>query len=504
MASNPAKKRQRPPAAPPSEAPAVPLHALLEGLPDAFFLLDAEWRFLYISPRMAELLEGRATTGDDLRRACPALLDLRRHLRFEEPATGQPVVRFEHGWPERDLCFDIRVRAVEGGLLVHCRDITGERRAREELRRTSEIFRSILEGTTDAIYTKDLKGRYTLINSAGAKAVGYTVESLVGKTDQELFAPEVAKANAANDREVFAFGRTVTYEDAQPGVEGPRVWLSTKGVLRDSEGKVCGLFGISRDITQRKWAEEESRKHSEFQEQLMGIVSHDIRSPLGAIMNWSRVLAESATPEEAKQTSKRIATAAVRIERLTRLLLDFTRTRLVGGVAIEPRPMDLKDLAAKVAHEFRVAFPQRVVEVDPKGNTAGTWDPDRLGQVASNLVENALKYSPAETPVTLSVRGVRNKVVLEVRNAGRPIPDNLIPHLFEPFRRGPTTARTLKMSYGLGLFIVREIVQAHGGTIEVSSREEDGTTFTVTLPRRSLPTKPQGPTHGPPGTPQSR
>ena len=497
MAPTSAKKRQRTPAAPPSEAPAVPLHALLEGLPDAFFMLDAGWRFLYISPRMTELLGGCGGLGDDLRRACPALLELRHHLRFDAPATGQDTVRFEHGWPDRDLCFDVRVRTVEGGLLVHCRDITGERRARDELRRTSEIFRSILEGTTDAVYTKDLQGRYQIINTAGAKAVGYSVEAIVGKTDAELFAPEVARANLANDREVLAFGRTVTYEDAQPGVEGPRVWLSTKGVLRDVEGKVSGLFGISRDITQRKWAEEEARGHAEFQEQLMGIVSHDIRSPLGAIMNWSRVLAESGTAEEAKQTSKRIATAAVRIERLTRLLLDFTRTRLMGGVAIEPRPMDLKDLATKVAHEFRVAFPQRLVEVEHKGNTQGTWDPDRLGQVASNLVENALKYSPAETPVRLEVRSVRNKVVLEVSNAGRPIPDNLLPHLFEPFRRGPQTARTLKMSYGLGLYIVREIVQAHGGTIEVTSSEDAGTAFTVTLPRRSMPAKPGGPQQGP-------
>ncbi|MFP2904115.1 ATP-binding protein [Pyxidicoccus sp. 3LFB2] len=499
MAPTPAKKRSRSPAAPSPEAPAVPLHALLEGLPDAFFLLDAQWRFLYVSPRMTELLGGCGGPGDDIRRACPTLLELRRHLSFDQSATEQAAVRFEHGWPDRDLCFDVRVRTVEGGLLVHCRDITGERRAREELRRTSEIFRSILEGTTDAVYTKDLEGRYQMINPAGAKAVGYSVEAMIGRTDQDLFSPEVARANAANDREVFAFGRTVTYEDAQPGAEGPRVWLSTKGVLKDPEGKVFGLFGISRDITQRKWAEEEARRHAEFQEQLMGIVSHDIRSPLGAIMNWSRVLAESGTAEEAKHTSKRIATAAVRIERLTRLLLDFTRTRLVGGVAIEPRPMDLKDLAAKVAHEFRVAFPQRVVEVDAKNNTQGTWDPDRLAQVASNLVENALKYSPPEAPVHLSVRSVRNKVVMEVRNAGRPIPDNLLPHIFEPFRRGPQTTRTLKMSYGLGLYIVREIVHAHGGTIEVTSSELEGTTFTVTLPRRSQPTKPNGPAGGPQG-----
>jgi signal transduction histidine kinase len=268
------------------------------------------------------------------------------------------------------------------------------------------------------------------------------------------------------------------------------VWLSTRGPLKDAEGQVYGLFGVSRDISSRKWSEEEALRHAEFQEQLMGIVSHDIRSPLGAIMNWSRVLAAGGTAEESARTSQRIATAAVRIERLTRLLLDFTRARLVGGVVIEPRPADVKDLVDKVAHEFRVAFPQRGIVLEHKGNTQGMWDPDRLGQVLSNLVENALKYGPPDMPVRLTTRGHRTKVVVEVHNAGRPIPDHLLPRLFEPFRRGPQTSRTLKMSYGLGLYIVREIVHSHGGTIEVASTEAEGTTFTVTLPRRSMPAPP--------------
>ncbi|AKQ70688.1 Histidine protein kinase AsgD [Myxococcus hansupus] len=501
MPPTPAKKRQRPLAEPAAEtlSPEL-LQTLLEGLPDAFCLLDARWCLAYVNPHMARLLGDTARRQDDVRRVCPELLELGRYLKFDRPISEQPSVHYEHVWPEQETCFDVRVRPVEGGLLVHCRDITEERKARESLRRNGEVFRAILDGTTDAVYTKDLDGRFTMMNPAGAKALGYRAEDVVGHTDHELFDPAVARTNAANDREVFAFGRTVTYEDSQPAVEGPRVWLSTKGVLRDVEGKVFGLFGISRDITQRKWAEEEARRHSEFQEQLMGIITHDIRSPLGAIMNWSRVLAAGGSEEDAQRTSQRIATAAVRIERLTRLLLDFTRTRLMGGVAIEPRPVDLKDLACKVAHEFGVAFPQRTVEVDHKGNTQGVWDPDRLAQVTSNLVENALKYSPPETPVKLTARGHRTRVVLEVHNAGRPIPDHLLPHLFEPFRSGPQSSRTLKMSYGLGLFIVREIVQAHGGTIEVRSDETEGTTFTVTLPRRSMPAKPPVP---PPGSPSA-
>ncbi|TSC20942.1 PAS domain-containing sensor histidine kinase [Corallococcus sp. Z5C101001] len=500
MAHVPARPRSRSSAPPSSDAPGLGLLALLEGLPEAFLGVDADWCVTYLSPRMRELLADRAQPGDDVRKKVADLLGLGPHLRLEAPATGQPAVRYEHRWPEGDLCFDVSARPVEGGLLVHCRDISREYMARQELQRAGQLFQAVMEGTTDAIYIKDLDGRYQVINSAGARALGRTVSEVREHTDAELFPPEEARVNLRHDRDVLEAGQPLTYEDSQQGPDGDvRVWLSTKGPLRDPEGNVFGLFGISRDITQRKWAEEEVRRHSEFQEHLMGIISHDIRSPLGAIMNWSRVLAAGGPAEETARTSQRIATAAVRIERLTRLLLDFTRARLVGGVVIEPRGADTQELLAKVAHEFRVAFPKRHIEVEHKGNTQGQWDPDRLAQVVSNLVENALKYSPADAPVRLSTRGLRNKVVVSVHNEGRPIPEATLPHLFEPFRQGPQQTRTLKMSYGLGLYIVREIVHAHGGTIDVTSTEDDGTTFTVTLPRRAPPKK--GPPPEPPPPP---
>ncbi|MBJ6763703.1 PAS domain-containing protein [Myxococcaceae bacterium JPH2] len=490
MAHAPANKRQ------PTAAPAMPdtsglgPHAILDGLPDAFLAVDAEWRVVYVNPRMAELLAEQAPLGQDLRHSYPDLLGLRQHVRFEQPASTQDCVSYEYAWPESDTWFEVRTRPLAGGLLVHGRDITPERGAREQARRTDALLASLIEETTDAVFTKDLEGRYQLINSAGARALGRQPDGVLGRTDLELFSDEMGQAFTANDRAVFASEKTLSFENVEHTSSGKRVWLSTKSVLRDEAGRVYGLFGISRDITTRKWSEEETRRHSEFQEHLMGIISHDIRSPLGAIMNWSRVLATGGSPEDAARTSQRISTAAVRIERLTRLLLDFTRARLVGSVIIEPRTAELKELLDKVAHEFRIAYPQRDISVEHKGNTRGQWDPDRLAQVVSNLVENALKYGPAEQPVRLKAIGLRTKVVVEVHNEGRPIPESQLPHLFEPFRRGPQTARTLKMSYGLGLYIVREIVQAHGGTIEVSSSEDEGTRFTVTLPRRSMPPLP--------------
>jgi PAS domain S-box-containing protein len=587
---------------------------LVESLPDAFFCVDSRWHLTYVSPRMCELLgqPSLALLGKDVRTHCNELLELRQHLAMERPSGQQPPTRFHYAWPTREALFDVRVRPADSGLLVHLRDITSERRAQEELRKAHELLRSVIEGSTDAVFTKDLQGRYQLINEVGARAVGLPAGQVVGKSDAELFPAQIAQATIARDQAVLAHGQTVTYEDVEHTATGTRVWLSTKGPLRDGNGKVIGLFGVSRDITRHqrmeaersvndeqlrlaletaqvgvwdwdlqagriRWSdnidsilggvpggpgdtyeaflqrvlaedqthfaqkvaaamqvpqdfqaefrvyvpagaprwmrakvrvltengqarrmlgtlkditreqqvEEESRRAADFQEQLIGIVSHDIRSPLGAIISWARIMALGGPPpEEQQRTFRRITSAALRIERLTRLLLDFARARLGGGITLEPRRCDLHELLQKVSHEFRIAYPDRTMQCDQEGEpTAGTWDPDRLAQVVSNLVENALKYSPPDTLVRLTARGLKEHVVLEVHNQGKPIPPELMPHIFEPFRRGPQSSRTAKTSYGLGLYIVQEIVLAHGGTIDVRSDIEEGTTFTVRLPR---------------------
>jgi sigma-B regulation protein RsbU (phosphoserine phosphatase) len=262
-------------------------------------------------------------------------------------------------------------------------------------------------------------------------------------------------------------------------------WMRAKVRVLSQNGQATRVLGTLRDVTRELQLEEESRRAVEFQEQLVGIVSHDIRSPLGAIISWARIMAVGGPPpEEQQRTFKRITSAALRIERLTRLLLDFARARLGGGITLEPRRCDMRDLLQKVTHEFRVAYPDRTVAFEVEGeDTHGTWDPDRLGQVLSNLLENALKYSPPDTPVRLVARGEKEHVALAVHNQGKPIPSELMPLIFEPFRRGPQSSRTAKTSYGLGLYIVQEIVHAHDGTIEVRSNLEEGTTFTVRLPR---------------------
>jgi signal transduction histidine kinase len=133
--------------------------------------------------------------------------------------------------------------------------------------------------------------------------------------------------------------------------------------------------------------------------------------------------------------------------------------------------------------EVQLVHPQRRIDVVAQGDGRGEWDPDRLAQVLTNLLSNALSYSPPDTPVTVRTRGTESELVLEVHNRGAPIPAEQLPLLFEPLARGASQQDRMGRSIGLGLFIVRHIVEAHGGSITVRS-EEEGTTFTVHLPRQ--------------------
>lgn len=210
-------------------------------------------------------------------------------------------------------------------------------------------------------------------------------------------------------------------------------------------------------------------------------MSHDIRSPMSAILGWAHMLLDQESVDVV-ESADRIISSAHRVERLTQQMLDITEARLGSGIPVDPRPMDLHELAERIVDEARAGHLDRPIALELSGNGEGTWDGDRLGQVLSNLLQNALKYSPAGSPVRVEVRENGRQVELRVHNQGEPIAPELLPHVFEPFRKGAHGAKGVR-SLGLGLYIVRELVSAHRGTVEVTSTQSEGTTFTVRLPK---------------------
>jgi signal transduction histidine kinase len=229
----------------------------------------------------------------------------------------------------------------------------------------------------------------------------------------------------------------------------------------------------------------EQREASEFERRLLGIVSHDLRSPLSAVsMSATQLERTELTPSQARAT-ERIQRAVQRMEHLISSLLDFTRIR-AGRLQLVCERLCLHELGSRVLEEMRATHPQRAFECDAQGDTCGEWDAARLEQLAINLLDNAVKYSPPDTPIRTVYEDEGEEVLFSVHNQGAPIPKPLLPRLFEPFERGVHKG-TKSTSVGLGLYIVRQIAEAHHGSVEVRSTPEDGTTFTVRLPRSPHP-----------------
>jgi signal transduction histidine kinase len=253
---------------------------------------------------------------------------------------------------------------------------------------------------------------------------------------------------------------------------------------RELLARVEGTVRLARERAER---ERLLRERADFEQQLIGIVSHDLRTPLSAItMSAAMLLRRPDLEERQRKPLGRIFASAERAIRMVRDLLDFTQARLGGGLPIQPEALDFHAFARQVVEEIQVAHPERVIRLEQHGDGWGVWDGDRLAQVLGNLLGNALQYSPADTPVEVRIRGEAGEMVLVVHNTGEPIPGEVLPQLFKPMQRGAATAEKCSRSVGLGLYIVDQLVRAHGGTLEVKSTEAEGTTFTARLPREPL------------------
>jgi len=222
-------------------------------------------------------------------------------------------------------------------------------------------------------------------------------------------------------------------------------------------------------------------------ELMLAVLAHDVRSPLGAIVQSGNALLHDADldPKHA-QAARIVVSSGTRISGMVTTLLDVARARFGGLLPITCAAIDVADVCRRVAGEVEAAHPGRHVLVDTSGDTEGFWDAERLEQLLSNLLENAVSYGDPVRPITVKADGTRPHVRLCVQNHGPPIPADRLERIFDPLTRvEPAASSRRSGSLGLGLFIVREIARAHGGSISVTSDAERGTEFETYLPRRS-------------------
>ena len=242
----------------------------------------------------------------------------------------------------------------------------------------------------------------------------------------------------------------------------------------------------------QKRAEESARELRDvgvLRDMFIGILGHDLRNPLNSIvMAADLVLKRAKVDDLDASTVSRIVRNGHRITRMITQLLDATRARLGGGFPLEPAACDLREICRNIAEELNAP-----ITLDFKGDMTGTWDPDCLAAALSNLAGNAVQYATPSTMVVVKARRDAEWVVVAVQNHGPPIPAEVLPFIFEPFRRARGQEVSTSGNLGLGLYIAHEIVVAHGGTLHAHCADEL-TTFVMRLPRhceRAQPNEPE-------------
>jgi K+-sensing histidine kinase KdpD len=221
----------------------------------------------------------------------------------------------------------------------------------------------------------------------------------------------------------------------------------------------------------------------------LAILGHDLRTPLGAVMTSAKFMLETQElPEPSLTLTSRIASSSTRMMHMVGALLDFTRSRLGGGIPIERAPMNMGKVVHDVADEIAAVHPARTLKVEARGEQNGEWDCARITQALTILVSNALELGSQGTPVSIESCGDEQEIAIAVHNSGRVISPERLNGIFNPMKpremKEETTAGGPHGNLGLGLYIADRIVNAHQGRIEVESTREGGTTFTVHLPRR--------------------
>jgi len=268
-----------------------------------------------------------------------------------------------------------------------------------------------------------------------------------------------------------------------------RLWTCNVAITTPEQIQDMVRFNEAIDQAQSESMARYTKLLRDAQSLFLAILGHDVRSPLGAVSMGAQVLLQDQTlPAKVLKVGLRIFNSATRVDEIVRDLLDFSTSHLGDGIPIDPYTVDLHEICLNVVDEARTFHPDRKIEFVSEGKLTGTWDGPRLAQAFANLISNAVQHGKPEGTIHISIDGSQPQVVFEVNNEADVIPPAKLRTLFDPVKsfaiRPPSERSTSRVqNLGLGLYVVKEIVRAHQGHITVSSTEEAGVKFSVSLPR---------------------
>ncbi len=490
------------------------LASLVERLPVIMFRVDRHLRTLYVNPAVEtiagwtpEALLGKTCSdaGIDAEIRVPFETACRRVYDTAEPQeieftgdTPRGRRHFEcHLFPERGA--DGQVESIVGLTT----DRTERKQAQDALRESEERYRALIANVTSyAIFAVDLKGFATTWNEGVERLLGWTREEFIGLTTEKLFSAEDV-ADGLHRKEL----RTA----AEEGTSASDLWLLQKdgtpfwascnfSRALDASGHVIGFSVVLRDRTAWKRAQEErdalleserkvrqeAEQASRLKDEFLATLSHELRSPLNAIVGWVHIARRHAGDNAELTRSLDTIERNVRAQtQIVNDLLDMSRI-MTGQVRLDLQTVDLRDAVSNAVEAIRPAADAKRVRVEKDLEASIGWtkvDSARLQQMLWNLLVNAVKFTAPGGRVRVALERANSHAEIVIEDSGVGIAPGFLPYVFERFRQADASTTRRHGGLGLGLSIVKSLAELHGGSVRAASPGEgQGSTFTVALP----------------------
>jgi PAS domain S-box-containing protein len=413
---------------------------------------------------------------------------------------------------------NMRVVRDRDNKILYCEgmveDITASKKAEEELGNERRLFQTLMDNIPDAIYFQDAALRFLRVNKAQAHNLGLNdPQDAIGKTDFDFFPPEFAQSCSQPEKWLLESGQPII--DAEQRLtkpDGEVRWLSaTEAPIRDAEGRIVGLVGVNRDITDRKLeqielakakqaAEDASRAKSTF----LATMSHEIRTPMNGIIGMTELVLDTELTREQRECLELAKLSADSLLDVINDILDFSKIE-AGKMDFESIPFDLRESLGETMRALAIRAHEKGLEllydVQPEAPDTVVGDPSRLRQVITNLVGNAIKFTETgEVAVTVNQESqTQDHVQLHfaVRDTGIGIPVEQHRTIFESFQQADSSTTRKFGGTGLGLAICSSLIEAMGGRLWVESEPGQGSTFhfSMRVGKHTVPVRKVVPLH---------
>ncbi len=478
------------------------IKTILESITDLFYALDLEWRFVEVNKRVEELFRKSRDelVGQNIWELYPAAMSSPLYPNFLKAIEEMTPRHFElESKIVVGTWFEGHAYPAANGLTVYLRDITERKRSEEEIR-----FRARLLNTVEqAVIATNLEGTVIYWNAFAEQLYGWPAVEAIGANIFDLTVPNVSKDMAEQIFSQMKIGGRWSGEflvQRRDGIVFPA--LVTDSPILNDKNELIGIVGVSSDITERKLAEEEraklldaerearaeAEKANRLKDEFLATLSHELRNPLNVVIGYADILLRSGEAHKHEfvlQAAKTIRRNAMAQSRLVSDLLDLSRLQM-GKLSLNLQPLSFSTIITDAIDTVRAAAAAKGISLDvdiDSETLVVEGDAIRLAQIAWNLLNNAVKFTPAQGHIKLSLTRAGDEAYLAVQDTGQGIAPEFIPHVFEIFRQADASSSRRHEGMGIGLALVKQLTELHGGRVSVESPGSGhGATLSVWIP----------------------